>query len=130
MQIYIRDDDVIQLSTKFRKYHELMVSNNIPINYAVIPYHITQRTIDFLNKEMKKHPITVSQHGYKQVKDTIEPTLAHRDFHQDNLLWGDKLYIIDLGGVCGFDFYILLIPFAFRSTSNRSFLVESWSPFK
>ena len=63
--VYFRNDDIMKLSSKFRRFHELMVSNNIPINYAVIPYHITQRAIDFLNKEMKKHPITLSQHGYK-----------------------------------------------------------------
>lgn len=64
-----------------------------------------------------------------QVKDTIEPTLAHRDFHQDNLLWGDKLYIIDLGGVCGFDFYYDLISaFCFMCKGDlgvfRKFLAE------
>lgn len=64
--IIIRDDDVNKLSSKFLKFFQIANNLDIKINYAVIPYKLSKKTINFLNKQ-SKHKLNICVHGYKHL---------------------------------------------------------------
>jgi len=60
VDVFLRDDDVCDITQDFLVFHKLTASLDIPILYAVIPAKLTQTMEDFI----RKHDLPIAQQGW------------------------------------------------------------------
>jgi hypothetical protein len=66
-RIFIRDDDVGDLTLEFRRFFQLFYDRGIPVSYQIIPERFTQACADFLLAARKARPelVEFGQHGLR-----------------------------------------------------------------
>jgi len=64
--IFIRDDDVTELTPEFLTVFNLFKRYRIPVIYSIIPKYVTTEMVQFLNiqKARNFHLLDIVQHGY------------------------------------------------------------------
>lgn len=67
--VFIRDDDVWELSSAFCDMFRFLIALKIPVVYGVIPSKLQKDCASFLKQEMRRYPglIDIAQHGLKHV---------------------------------------------------------------
>jgi hypothetical protein len=65
--VFIRDDDVCQLTPAFLAFFDYCFDNDIPVVYAVIPGRMQSSMVRFLRRRKKQKPLMVDivQHGWR-----------------------------------------------------------------
>lgn len=65
--VFIRDDDVFELSQKLEEFWQLSSKWRIPVIFGVIPKKIDSSTVKFLLRAKRKEPelIDIVQHGWE-----------------------------------------------------------------
>jgi hypothetical protein len=66
-RIFVRDDDVGDLTPEFRRFFQLFYDRQIPVSYQIIPERFTQACADFLLAARKARPelVEFGQHGLR-----------------------------------------------------------------
>lgn len=64
--LFIRNDDVWTIGSSFRNFFNVMLQNNIPVIYGVVPGRLDETMADFLRKAKESQPelVDIVQHGF------------------------------------------------------------------
>lgn len=84
---FIRNDDVGALTDPLKRYVDLMLSQNLPVSYQIIPEQLTQECAEWLVALRKAHPELVSfgQHGLRHSM-TVRGKTVWREFGPERTL--------------------------------------------
>ena len=65
-RVFIRNDDVMDLTDNLKEFINFFLEQNIPVNYMIVPGRITQRCIEHFLQLKQSYPslIHLNQHGY------------------------------------------------------------------
>jgi len=66
-RIFVRDDDVGDLTPEFQRFFKLFYDREIPVSYQIIPENLTAKCAKFLLAARKKRPdlVEFGQHGLR-----------------------------------------------------------------
>jgi hypothetical protein len=66
-RVFIRDDDVGELTPEFERFFQLFFDRQIPVSYQIIPERLTQACADFLLAARAKRSdlVELGQHGLR-----------------------------------------------------------------
>lgn len=66
--IFIRDDDVFALDTRFKRTFDFCLNEKIPIIYGVVPAKLTNELINFILSQKKyRFSFNIAQHGWEHL---------------------------------------------------------------
>ncbi len=87
--IFVRDDDIGELTDEVRLFVEMFADHGVPVSYQVIPARFTPQCADYLLEKAEQHPslIEIGQHGLrhemllggKQLKREYGPEVSLAD---------------------------------------------------
>jgi len=68
--VFLRDDDVGRLTAGLRAVVELLIEEEVPCNYQVVPAFLDAETADWLAALRSRHPerIVLNQHGFQHAQ--------------------------------------------------------------
>jgi hypothetical protein len=86
-RIFVRDDDVGDLTPEFRRFFQLFHDRQIPVSYQIIPERFTQSCADLLLAAHKARPdlVELGQHGLRH-EMTVRGKLEFYEFGPERSL--------------------------------------------